>query len=54
MKNRNRKQNKTLEKSSRVFALNENEKNRQLTELIRLKFDSSLYFFYNADGKVVG
>ena len=29
-------------------------KNRQLTELIKLKFDSSPYFFYNADGKVVG
>ena len=47
-------ENKTLEKFSRVFALNENEKNRQLTELIKLKFDSSPDFFYNADGKVVG
>ena len=50
MKNRN----KTLEDFSRVFALNENEKNLQLTELIRLKFDSSSDFFYNAYGKVVG
>ena len=53
MKNRNKK-NKTLEDFSRVFALKENEKNRQLTELVRLKFDRSPDFFYNADGKVVG
>ena len=51
MKNRNKK---TLEDFSRVFALKENEKNRQLTELVRLKFDRSPDFFYNADGKVVG